>query len=104
MGDKYILEGKQTVECNDLITWARWFETGNRRVAEDIISGVRISTIFLGLDHAFRGGPPMLFETMVFGGALNEEQERCTTWDQAEQMHKNMVERVKKPLDPQEVK
>ena len=37
----------------------------------------------------------MLFETMVFGGSLDQEQDRCTTWDEAEAMHKAVVERVK---------
>jgi hypothetical protein len=26
----------------------------------------RISTVLLGLDHAYGGGPPVIFETMVF--------------------------------------
>lgn len=25
-----------------------------------------VSTVWLGIDHSFRGGPPLLFETMVF--------------------------------------
>ena len=97
MGDKYILDGKLAVECADLMKWAAWFEENNlkRHVADEHISDVRVSTVFLGIDHSFGGGVPLLFETMVFGGALDEDQERCTTWEQAETMHKNMVERVK---------
>ena len=37
----------------------------------------------------------MLFETMVFGGPMDQEQDRCTTWDEAEAMHAAMVARVK---------
>jgi hypothetical protein len=48
----------------------------------------RVSTIFLGLDRRFEGeGPPILFETMVFGGKHDQYQERCATWDEAEAMH-----------------
>lgn len=95
MTDRYILDGKRAVECPDPITWARWYESANRRVALETIDGVRISTVFLALDHSFGEGPPMLFETMVFGGPLDEEQDRCATWEEAEAMHKAMVARVR---------
>lgn len=93
MSKYYIMEDKKTVPC-DLMTWAKMFE-GNRHVADETIGGARVSTVFLGLDHSFCGGRPLLFETMVFGGALDQEQERCSTWDEAEKMHAAMVERVK---------
>jgi hypothetical protein len=92
---RYILDGKRAVECHDLMTWAKWIETGDRRVADETIDGVRVSTVFLSLDHSFGEGPPMLFETMVFGGPLDQEQGRCTTWDEAEAMHAAMVTRMK---------
>jgi len=50
--------------------------------------------VFLGLNHSFGEGPPLLFETMVFGGALDQEQARYTTWEQAEAGHKQMLARV----------
>lgn len=53
---------------------------------------------FLGIDHNWGVGPPLLFETMVFGGWLDGEQERCSTWDEAEAQHKTMVLRVKDSL------
>ena len=47
---------------------------------------IRISTVFLG--HNFLGKrEPILFETMVFGGKYDEEQERYTTWKKAEAGH-----------------
>lgn len=96
MSDRYILDGKRAVECDDLVTWAKWFgDRKNRRVADETIDGVRVSTVFLSLDHSFGEGPPMLFETMVFGGPMDQEQARCTTWDEAETMHAAMVARVK---------
>jgi len=91
----YILEGHKAVPV-DLMTWAEWFEknNGNRHVADETIEGVRISTVFLGLDHAYGGGPPMIFETMVFDGPLDQEQDRCSTWEEAEATHAKMKERV----------
>jgi hypothetical protein len=38
---------------------------------------VEVSTAWIGIDHSFGlGGPPLVFETMVFGGPLHEEQWR----------------------------
>jgi hypothetical protein len=56
---------------------------------------VRVSTVFLGLDHNYLGrGKPLLFETMVFGGLNDGEQIRTSTWEAAEQAHEQMIERV----------
>ncbi len=95
----YILDasGEPRLEA-DLITWAKAFEGQNRSVALDQIGASRISTVFLGLDHRFGGdsGPPILWETMVFGGPLDEEQERCGgSREQALAMHARMLARVK---------
>lgn len=48
----------------------------------------KVSTVFLGIDHSFGyGGPPVLFETMIFGGEQDGYQERCCTYDEAIAMH-----------------
>ena len=94
MGDYFILNGRKIVAVT-LEEWGRWFEHfPNRRVAEDRIGPVRISTVFLGLDHAL-GDRPQLFETMIFGGEHDEWQERCATYDEAEAMHARAVRLVK---------
>jgi hypothetical protein len=78
----YILDalGEPTA-CNDLMTWAKWFESADRHVACTKISeGVEVSTIFLGLDHNFSNkGRPILWETLVFGGPLDGEMYRYAT-------------------------
>ena len=108
MSDKYILDGKTPVVENDLIKWAEWMQTGNRVVRHDTadvklagqpIGEVRVSTVFLGLDHSFGYGTPMLFETMVFGGPLDQQMDRCGTWEAAEKMHELMCERVKRATE-----
>lgn len=58
------------------------------------VFGNRISTVFLGLDHSWNGGPPVVFETMVFGGPLDEEQDRYCTRAEAEAGHAMWVARV----------
>ena len=101
----YILDGHKAIEEPDIIKWARWYETANRRVANDIatvtldgknIGQISISTVFLGIDHSFGEGEPLLFETMVFGGKMDQEMDRCSTWEGAEKMHELMCEKVKR--------
>jgi hypothetical protein len=95
MSGKYILQGHTPVLCEDVLAWAKVFEGGNRKVAQDRLGDVVISTVFLGLDHSFGRGPPLLFETMIFGGAHDEYQERCGTWEQAEAMHQKALDLVR---------
>ena len=99
--EKYILdENKKPVKVDDLLTWGEWFEKADRRVALDIIGESKVSTVFLGLDHAFFDDTkPVLFETLVFGGPLKDEMERYCTWEEAEAGHKAMVKRVKSTFD-----
>ena len=98
MSDYYILKDKEPVQV-DMMTWAKGID-GNRDVAKDKIGKVLVSTVFLGLDHRFgfadkSDSKPILFETMVFGGDLDGEQERYCTWDDAEKGHQFMCEKVK---------
>jgi len=98
MSGRYILDADHNpVEEDDLFAWGRWLEAAEVRVERTIIDDVRVSTVFLGLDHSFsEEGPPILFETMIFGGHFDQEQDRCATWDEAVLMHHKMCERVRK--------
>ena len=93
--DKYILKGKKVIPEYDLFKWAEWFETAKRHVANDFIGKVHVSTVFLGLNHNFGVGKPILFETMIFGGKHDQYQERYCTWEEAEEGHKKALELVK---------
>jgi len=65
---------------------------------------IMVSTVFLGLDHRWDSGPPLLFESMCFNGPLDEAQERYTTWEQAKKGHSEMVEAVKNAMVEEAVK
>lgn len=100
----YILDGKTPVPEPDIRKWAEWLSTADRvvnqttgivKLAGTPVGDVQVSTVFLGVDHSFSGGPPLLFETMVFGGVLDQETDRCTSWEAAEKMHERMCDRVK---------
>lgn len=66
-----------------------------RQIARDDVGDILVSTVFLVIDHNISGGKPVLFETMVFGGALDGEQERYETRAAAESGHATLVERVR---------
>ena len=90
MSDKYILNANGEPEpCEDLIEWAMFMEHGNRTVARDRDEtqgpdGPYVSTVFLGFDMGLLPGrPPVLFETMVFGGPLHHHQRRYSTLQDA---------------------
>jgi hypothetical protein len=67
-----------------------------RRVARTRLNGYTVSTVFLGIDHNHgSSGPPILFETMVFGGNQESEyQVRTSTWADAQAEHGAACERV----------
>ena len=97
MSGQYILdENGQPVPCHDLMEWGRFMEQkGVRQVAIDMIGDADVSTVFLGLDHAFGGGPPVLWETMIFGGKHDGYQERYTSRNRAIVGHQKALEMVK---------
>lgn len=98
----FMLDGERVVPCRDLFTWARWFEDANTRVDyTEITSQCRVSTVFVGIDHRyFGGGPPLVFETMVFGGPddVALEMWRYSSWDDAAIGHKAAVRKVRAAL------
>ena len=106
MSEKYILNGKTPVKVDDLMEWARWFENAKRKVDDTDIAGAHVSTVFLGIDHAFRFGgdkdcAPVLFETMVFRKGkedTDDMQRRYCTWDEAQQGHNEICDILRKEL------
>lgn len=88
----YILDEKKVVPVNNVLEWAKFFETADRVVNRTKLGEVTISTVFLGIDHNFfEKDKPLLFETMIFGDELNEETWRYSTWEEAEEGHHNAV-------------
>ena len=89
------------VAMEDVIEWARWFETAERHVAEDLVTtpggeSVRVSTVFLGIDHNHgMYGPPVLWETMIFRKGEGCEQWRHVSRASAKAMHEMIVAALK---------
>jgi len=94
----YILAGADVVVPVDVTTWARWFEVfDHRRVAVDQSAdgAVHVSTVFMGLDHNFGAdGPPILWETLVFGGPLDGQGARYASHQAALDGHRDWCARA----------
>ena len=64
---KYIIKDGLVVLEPDLMTWAEFMQFDQVKYRKvDRIAGLMLSTIFLGLDHRYGKGEPVLWETMLF--------------------------------------
>ncbi len=83
------------------LTWARLREDRvYSQIARDEIPQaagtptILVSTVWIGLDMAYGDAPPLIFETMVFGGPLDLEQRRYATEAEAILGHVETLARV----------
>lgn len=70
---------------------------GYKVVDVTTINDVTISTVWLGINHNYGEGAPVIFETLVFGGTHDGSMERYNTEDEALEGHEAMVNFVLKP-------
>lgn len=76
--------------------WSAGFcDMDKKRVAFDKLPDAEVSTVWLGLDHSYGDGPPLIFETLVFGGTLDQEMDRYSSEAEALAGHAKMVQRVR---------
>lgn len=107
----YILDPQgHPIPALNWLVWGEWFQRNDgaaRRVSETRTKFFWVSTVFLGLDHQWGDGPPLIFESMAFlqpkrcdiravmpGSPLINEGELCdrySTRDQALAGHIAMV-------------
>lgn len=91
----WILDADKRPVRASLIEWGEFFQTHDRIVAKTLVGNANISTVFLGIDHNWGDGPPLLFETMIFGGVHDDYQVRSSTWRQAEYEHEKACSLVR---------
>ncbi len=95
----YILDGHTPKPEPDLSKWGKWFETTERHVADTVIDDLRVSTVFLGIDHGWNERKPILFETAIFQNGEVIDMARYATWEEAEKGHNNMCAELKTKLE-----
>ena len=93
----YTLDADHRIVETDMMTWATAMKSvANRLVARTEFDDIAVSTVFVGLDHRYHGnGPPLVFETMIFGGELDMRTWRYSSWDDAEAGHAAAVRKVR---------
>lgn len=103
----YILNEDKSISPVDLRTWATWIEENpeQKRIAKDEVSDYLVSTVFLGLDHQWGEGPPVVFETMIFQPDKTGFDDlyccRYSTYEEALETHKKITEGVEDFLNEQ---
>jgi hypothetical protein len=91
----YILDGQTPQPAADVASWDSFMATGTRQVADTILGPIRVRTVFSGIAlHTPDDQPPLLFDTVVFGGPLAGHRGRYPTWAAAEQGHAQAVAHV----------
>lgn len=94
----YRLDERGTPVACSVETWGKWFERCNkdRQVADTTVGRSFVSTVFLAIDHNHSGdGPPILWETMVFGGELDGSSWRYSSEEEAKKNHDRIVTEIK---------
>jgi hypothetical protein len=90
----FVIDADHNVRPVDTMEeWVHVFDVDNNVVAQTGNDNIFVSTVFLGINHNFgfsEDTRPILFETMIFGGKMDEYQHRYYTYDEAVAGH-NMV-------------
>jgi hypothetical protein len=97
MVDWYRLDGKTPVKVDNVLE--AFISPQDRVLKQETVGDAFVSTVFLALDHRWEEDePPVLFETMIFGGEHDQYQDRYCTWDGAMEGHQKAVNLVKTKL------
>jgi len=92
----YIWKDGKAVPVKDVLEWARAYENRERTVASTRLDSGSISTVFLGMNHRYDYDaevrkPPILWETMVFGGEHDQDTWRYDSFEAAKAGHEKAV-------------
>jgi hypothetical protein len=97
----YILDDNNQPQAADPRMWNEWLASSkDKQVAHDSFSdsateeNVSVSTVFLGINHNWGAGAPLIYETMVFGGTYADTCDRCSTRNEAIAQHNDACRRV----------
>ena len=77
MADYYDRQGNPLT----LMQWAKLVANFDYKVvAQTEVGFDRVSTIWLGLNHNWWGGPPLIFETMIFWFCPDQHEDDQECW------------------------
>ena len=103
MSKWYILDNNHKPVSKPVLEAVKWMEDNPKRkqIAYDELKDlngddVRVSTVFLVLDHAWNSKTPVLWETMIFGGEHDQYQMRYTSYKDALEGHQKALTLITK--------
>ena len=86
------LDGTNIVPITENEEAREAFEADRQVALTNVSEEVLVSTVFLVYDHNFfDSGPPLVFETMIFGGEKDGELHRASSWNEAVKQHQTTV-------------
>lgn len=92
----YVLDGEIVRPAKTYGEYLEGLKIENRRVMKTILrDGSSVSTVFLGLDHSFGQGTPILFETLGIHNGEHYCMNRYPTYEAALTGHRETVEELK---------
>jgi hypothetical protein len=92
MSDHYDIDGNPIT----MDEWTELFRDKSKKILRKTsVGSLEVSTVWLGLDHGFGASPPLIFETMIFGGGLNNPCWRWTNKHDAVTGHHAVVDALK---------
>ena len=94
----YILDENNKPIRSTIVDCGEWLNKNPERkaVKQENVDDVRISTVFLGLDHAWNSDIPVLWETMIFGGEHDQYMDRYSSYEDALEGHQIALNLVNK--------
>ena len=99
----YKLEGQIPAAVESFMEWSLWIMSASTTVMINELNDSIISTRFVGIDlnpgSCNSESKPMVFETLVMGGALDGKRNFYPTWDEAIKGHLKICTQAFKLLE-----
>ena len=81
-----------------IFEYIRWARNNSNALRKDAVGRVEISTVLLMVSSSMFEQPPLIFETMIFGGEHDQYQYRYATKAEAIAGHERAVQLVREAL------
>lgn len=97
---QYKLVDRRAVPCADRAEWLNWYATADRLVADTRLGDIRVTTVFMGLEHnPLPDGRPTLFETEINIHGKASPLDRYAVWEDAEAGHAQVVRMIEAEIE-----
>lgn len=95
----YYLETDNGLRSVSPFAWLQWYERNEavqQIIGRELVDGVEVSTVFLGVDETTDGETPLVYETKIFGGRLDGHVQRYPSREAAQAGHRATVAQLQR--------